>query len=246
MELSEVMDTIVELRKIINKEMESVPYGLRPSVSIAKAQAASQLDGLIEDVKSKTIPFSLVGLIATGDEQSIDSVAKFLTDNGGIVIDVAALYKQIASLVEPSYSIERIFCTTQYHLLVQGITVVATDLGYLEIEAPKFQEILCKTPTDTLNHIRNTLRDCGAGDQANKDLLTKQIIDAIIAGKIVSKQIPVLVMGVSSVEERAALSSLFGRITEFEFPPDFTPDVKNVTALFRVKKQQVQENEDNA
>ena len=235
--IKEISEDIETTNELLKREVDAVPYGVRPALRAQIIQASERLPKLLEEMKAVIVPSKVVGLFATGDKTSIDKTVEFLTQNGGIVLDAAQIYREITDLVEGSYSKDRTFCTTQFSLLVQGITEVGNDLGYLEIEAPKYKETICPDTAATLAHIRNTLRECHVGDQANVDLLTKGLIDAIVRDKIDSKQIPVIVIGVASVEERNTIATLFSRSVDFAFPLKFEPTAAKIVALFKAQKQ---------
>jgi hypothetical protein len=235
--IKEISNDIEAANDLLTKEVDALPYGVRPALRAQMIQASEKLPQLLDEMKSVVVPSKLVGLFASGDKTSIDKVAEFLTANDGVVIDAAQVYRTITDLVEPSYSRDRIFCTTQYSLLVQGITKIAGDLGYLEIESPKFKETICPDTASTLAHIKNCLRECRVGDQANVDILTKTVIDAIVKNEIDSKQIPVMVIGVTSTEERNAIAVLFSRAVDYVFPTKFEPSAQKIVALFKVQKQ---------
>ena len=236
---AEITDTAV----IASQEIEKVALGQRPAVQMSMIQASERLPKLLEEMEELAIPSRLVGLFADGDKTSIDKAAKIVTKEGGVVLDAAQLYRSVVDLVEPSYSKDRNFCTTQYSLVIQKISQIATDLGYLEIQPPKFKEAICPDTASTLQHVKNCLRECGVGDQATKDLLTKSIVDAIVRNKISSSQIPVMVIGANSVQERNAISVLFSRSVNYTFLPEFVPTVAKVAALFKEQKQKNLEEE---
>jgi hypothetical protein len=242
--IAEVSKDIETTTEIVNYVLEAVPSSQRPAVQTAMIQASERLPKLLDEMKEAVIPSKLIGLFADGDKTSIDKVAEFLTrenedgtNNGGIVLDAAQLYRSITDLVEGSYSRDRIFCTTQYSLMIQKISTIAIDLGYREIESPKFKETICPNTAATLAHIRNCLRECRVGDQANIDLLTKALVDAIVRNQIDSKQIPVMIIGVASMEERNAIATLFSRSFDYTFKVGFEPTAQKIVALFKAQKQ---------
>jgi hypothetical protein len=241
--ITEISEDISATNKVLHQEIEAVSYGQRPAVQISMTQAAERLPRLLEEIKDAVIPGRLVGLFATGDETALVKVAEFLKANEGIVLDASQMYRTIVDLVEPSYSRDRTFCSTQYHLMIQKVTEIGQNLGYQEIEAPKFKEAICPTTASTMAHIKRMLRDCKVGDQANTDLLTNTVVDAIVKGEIDSTQIPVMVIGVSSVEERNAIARLFNRSIDHTFPKGFDPTVKNITMLFKQQENGTQETE---
>jgi hypothetical protein len=234
--IAEVSKDIENTNQVISQEIEAVPYGQRPAVQIQVIQASEKLPRLLDEMRAIVIPSNLVGLFVSGDKEAMESTAKFLNDNEGVVLDAAQLYQSITDLVEPSYSADRLFCTTQYSLMVQKISQIATDLGYMEIESPKFREAVCKDAAATLAHIRSILRECRVGDQANIDLLTKTLVDGIVRNEIDSKQIPVMVTGVGSMEERNAIATLFSRSSDCVLPVGFVPTAAKIVALFKAQK----------
>jgi hypothetical protein len=237
--IRDIIKDIQNTNSILRKEIESVPYGQRPALQIAMIQASEKLPRLLSEIKQVVVPTRLVGLFASGDETSINKTAAFLVENEGIVLNANKIYQDIASRVEPSYSKDRLFCTTQYSLMVGAISDIGLELGYLEIESPKFKELVCKTFADTVTHIKNTLRECKVGDQANVDLLTNAVVDAIVKEEIDSKQIPVIVTGVTSIEERNAIATIFNKSIDFTFSPDFEPTAEKIVALFKSQSQSV-------
>jgi hypothetical protein len=242
--LAEVSKDVEETTRVVSQEIEAVHYTARPAVQMAMIQASERLPKLLDEMKSIVIPSKLVGLFASGDKTSIDKTAELLTKNEGIVLDAAQMYRSVTDLVEPSYSRDRVFCSTQFHLMIQKITSIAIDLGYLEIEAPKHRETTCPDTAATLGHIRRILRECRVGDQANIDLLTKSILDVIVREQIDSQKIPVMVVGVGSVDERNAIATLFNKSIDFTFPKDFDPTVAKIVSLFKEQKKVVDEQTD--
>lgn len=230
-------DIIAELentKAILDKEIETIPFSQRQAWSCAVVTARDKLPKLVEEIRNQIIPKTLVAVFASGDKQSIDKVSTFLIENEGLALDAEKLYRSVVDCVEPSYSSDRSFCSTQYHLMVHRLTEVGYELGYKEIQPPQFpKDKICKTESDTLIYVRELLRECGVGDQANVDLLAKEIVDTIIARRIDAKQIPVLITGVSCTQERNRIATLFNSSHDYNFQPNFDPTVRNVTAIFK-------------
>lgn len=233
--IQEIVKEIKNTNAILNQDIENIPYAQRPAVEIAITRAREKLPKLLEEIKQLVIPYRLVGLFATGNENSINEVGQFLAKNEGLVLDANKLYNDITALVEPSYGTEREFCTTQYHLMVQAVSSLAVDFGYLEVEPPKFINQMCPTKDDTLKLIKEVVRDCGAGDQINVDLIKKTIIDWVVRCNIEAKQIPVLIVGVTNPVEKNKIATLFCRTIDYNFEANFTVNAKTITALFSKK-----------
>jgi hypothetical protein len=240
MKPTEIFKEMAEHEGTLRKAREDVPYGHRPALDMAKVAAANRLLELKNEIRLAYIPNRLLGVFAQGDPNTINAVASFMIRNGEIVLSAESFYSSLADRVEPSYGVSRIFNTTQYNLLIQAISEIGTELGYQQIEAPKYEEKVCLTKADTINHIKTILRKVHIGDQANLELLTKKLIDIIVNYKIESKNILVLITGTDSVEEQNFLSQLFIKSSNFKFNPTFSVTQKNVVALF---KNQLQDEE---
>ena len=237
--VKEVIKEIAVLRETASMSVENVPWGQRPAFQMSVIQANQKIPELLKELKGICIPGRLIGLFAYGDKEAIEETGAFLIDNEGIVLDAEAVYRSVADLVEPSYGPERVFdVAPQMALLVQKISEIGINLGYWQIEAPKFQEAICKDYAATLSHVRNILRECGVGDQANIDILTNEVIDAIVKGVIDSKQIPVLVKGVSSIQEQNAIATMFNKTTTHTFKSNFEPTEKSIVAMFKKEEEQ--------
>ena len=244
--LTNIAAEVSNNNKILSMEVESVPFGQRPAIHVAKIQASQKLPVLLEEIKSVVIPSRLVGLFATGDLTAINDTINVLTfskdkegkTNGGIFLDVAQLYRSIVDLVEPSYGRDRTFSSLQYSIVIRKISEIGINLGYQEINPPKFASQICPDTASTMSHVRKMLRDCKVGDQANLDLLTNKVIDAIVRDKIDSKHIPVIVTEVNSQDEKNAIATLFSRIVDYKFPTGFIATSKTVAQLFREPKEE--------
>ena len=215
----EIIENIKKVNKTLHTDIDSVPYGQRPALQGSIIRASEKLPKLLEEIENIIFPNLLVGLFADGDKDSIDQVTTVLNKTEGIVLDAEKLYQTIVNLVEPSYGSDRKFCTTQYGLMVQELTAIATDLGYLEIVSPPFIEKVCKTRQDTANHVRECLSVNNVGNQLNVDLLKKEIVDKIVKEEIQSPQIPVMAINVSN--------------HQYTFKPNFYPTIKNIIAIFK-------------
>jgi hypothetical protein len=240
----EIIKEIQNTNAILHQEIESIPYAQRPAVQISMTRAAEKLPVLLDEIKSIVIPYRLVGLFAGGATTAIEEVAALLNKNEGLVLDANKLYNDITNTAEASYGCDREFSTTQYNLIVQGISNIAIDLGYLEIIPPKFVNKMCRTWLDTFNLVKDTIREFGVGDQLNVDLFKKQIIDWIVRCQIEAKQIPVLVTGVSEQAEKNQIATLFCRTIDYTFETTFVVNAKNITALFSKKQVDKTENKE--
>lgn len=239
--LPEISKDIENANALLKTELPAIPFGQRPAMHTAMINAGASLPLLLEELKNEVIPSRLVGLFATGDLTAINETIEFLTKSDGISLDANEMYRSIVDLVEPSYGPDRTFSTTQYSLMIRKVSDIGINLGYLEINPPKYSECICPDTLSTMMHVKKMLRSCKVGDQANIDLLTNKVVDVIVTNKISSKFIPVIITGVTSQEEKNAIATLFCQTTDHNFKKDFKPTQKTIQQLF---KQQAQENQE--
>jgi hypothetical protein len=237
MKPSEIFTEIDQHTENLKLSRDQIPYNNRPGFDIGQQTSRDTLLTLRSLIKSTYIPNKLVGLFPYGDFNAINSLCGFLISHEGIVLNADDIYSQITDSIEPSYGRDRVFSGPQFNLLIQTISKIGIELGYQQIEYPKYYEKACLTRQDTVKHVKTILRDSNIGDQLNYDLMMNKLVDTITAYKIDSKQIPVLVINTSSVQERNNLSRLFIKSSDYKLTPTFTINQKNVIALFKDQKQ---------
>lgn len=228
-----IEDVIAELAQahqdsVIN--LEDVPYDVRPGRAMAKQRAEEAAPLLEAELVSKTVPSRLVGVYASGDAAKITEAAAFLVENGGIVVDASKFYNEIAEYIEPSYG-DRVFRTTQYLRLTSALRSAVADIGLDKKTEPVYAETICETQAQTVDHVRNLIRNV-SGDEINLALLKKAIIDAVVERELTAKRIPALVLN-ATTPEQAGLSPLFSKTLEFNFKFDFEVTKDTVIKIFK-------------
>lgn len=222
---------VVATRAVAATNLEEVPYVVRPGRSIAKLQAQNDLPGLEAELLGRTVPGRLVGVFAVGDPAKIATVAAFLEENGGIILDAGKLYADLAEYVEPSYGEDRVFRTTQYMRLTSAFRQQAAEVGLTKTEMPSYTETTCETQARTAEHGRNLIR-AAAGDEVNLAVLKRAVVNAVVDRELAAKRIPVLVLNATAAEQ-AGLSPLFSKALEFDFQPTFEVDKESVVKIFK-------------
>jgi hypothetical protein len=231
-ELKEIIKEIKETEKTAIIRLDEVPYKNRGGMGIAIRTACERLPVLLDELAKAVIPSRLTAVYATGDEAIVTKVADFMRKNGGIVLDGNELYRNICKDIEPTYDNMHTFSTTQHGIMLNGIREIARSLDYAELPAPTYKETICKTPQDTINHVRSLIRG-SMGDTLSKKYLVKSLTDLVLKTATDVPRIPILVVDVPTPEEKANLSTLFTTNTDYKFSPDFIITSKTLSKIFK-------------
>ena len=220
-------------KKMANTDLENVSYNLRPGFAGAIIQAKAKLADLTTELTKAIVPSRLVGLFAKGDTEQ---VSKFFNDNGSLVVDANTTYKAMTDELETTFTSQRLWSDTQYSRLISELRNICTDQGYKDIAPPKQTEEMVPTYQDHLALIKRLVRGC-VGDAVAVKVITDQLINSIVEQKLESKQIAVLVIGVSSSEEKAALSALFTRQIDYTFSKGYVPNKANIQKILKQEEE---------
>jgi hypothetical protein len=231
-EIKEIIKEIRETEKIATTKLDEIDYRSRGGMGVAIRNACEHLPKLLEELKNTTIPHRLVAVFAKGDETVISKVSEFLLANGGLVMDANAMYRQVTDQVEPSYGPNRVFGTTQFHLLYDSLREIMGTVEQNELPAPKFIDSICPNTRATINHVRRLVR-AACQDNLSIAYLTKMLSNEIIKKALEAKQIPILVVDVSSPEEKVLINTLFAKATTYDFSKDFQVNKNSVIKLFK-------------
>lgn len=216
--MTSLLQQIKETEEHTRIEVSGVPYAMRSGWEMRKNQAIEALPGLMADLRKVTVPQRLVGIIASGDPKVVAEVAEFLASGGGVSVDAAGLYKQIAEKIEPTYSTDRFFRTNQFMGVGIFCQKVSESFGYNGVDLD-YLEAFCHTFDDSVAHIRDLIKK-SVGDRLLVGYLTAEITKTVAEKSLDAERLPVVVTG-SIDSERPGLRSLFARTAEFTFPADF-------------------------
>ena len=231
--IQEVFQDIKETKKTANIDIENVSYNVRPGFMANIVQAKTKLPDLLKELKDIVVPNRLVGLFAKGETEG---VAKFFVENGSLVADANEMYKFITNSVEETIIGQRLFSDTQYSRLVSELRFICIDQGYKEIPPPKQTEEKVPAYKDTLAVVKRLVRDC-VGDALAIKRMVDSILDTVLTNKMDAKQIAVLVTGIASSEEHAAISALFSRSVDYTFNKGYVPNKANIQKILKQEEE---------
>ena len=211
------------------------PIHIRSGIEGQVVTAKRRLPELRKEIQEATFPERVVAIFATcdvpGSKPLVDTEV-FLSQNGGIVLNADDVYREIADLVEPSYSSQRLYNTAQHNLTVQAMKIILERVGGLDImDVPRYKEAICKTYEDTVGHIRSimeTVPDNEIQLRHIRDEITFCVIEEGLAGKTV----PVLIYNFTEAEV-PALSKLFKKLIRHTFEADFEPSHDAIVKILK-------------
>lgn len=221
---------IASTRKAAQRNLSEVPLATRAGIEMRKRQAIEELPGLFAKLQKTVVPARLVGLVATGDPEKVGAIAELLVGNGGVVLDAAALYTDLAKKVEPSYNRERRFLQNQFAGIVARAQEIANEVAFDGLTF-EFNEDSCPTFEQSVAHIRKIVRG-GAGDRLNLAYLARQAATQIVERELAAEKLPALVTR-TIPGELPVLRSLFARSVVFEVPADFEVTKDSVLNVLR-------------
>ena len=237
--IKEIGEDLKAVKETLSREIESIPMGHRGGWACALVQANERLPILTKEIQNMVVPWRLVALFAFGDSKAISRTSEFLKQNEGVVVDASSLYTKIAERIEPSFDRHRWWGTVQYDIMCQELFKKASQLGYLFVDkAPAISEGACNTFEEVVDKVRQDIRNSGLGDPVMRQILTEEIVAQVIERGIEADQIPVIVTGVGSTAEKAALSTLFGVTFQRNFSSNFKVNKNNVLSLFNTEEKE--------
>jgi hypothetical protein len=231
-DIKEIIKDIKETEQTSLITSEEIPYKARGGMASKIRLACERLPELLKEIELALIPSKLIALYSSGDLGVISNVSTFIKETKGIVLNSNEMYQKVADRVEQTYSPNRTFTTTQHSVMLQQIREIALMFDYLELPAPKYQEAICPDSKCTLAHIKKCIRS-SIGDDLNIRFLKKYLVESVLKTKNPPKTIPILVLNVSSEEEKSVLNQLFNQTNSFNFKPDFEIDQKTIVKLFK-------------
>ncbi len=207
--IQQVLETLKDAQKLADTDPGSVPYNVRPGFTFRISEAQRQLTGLTEELLALTVPDRCLAVFAEGDKDVVQALADMLIEYDELVLDAGKLYRDLAATIEPAFTPDRIFNTSQFALLVTEFQNRMIDLGVERPDVFEYKDGACFTVGDTVKHVRTLVRSA-VGDDLLLRTLKKQIVDAVIAADLDGPKLPIFVIGADPVEI-PALSGLFSK-----------------------------------
>jgi hypothetical protein len=233
--VKEIIKDIQDNEREAATDLNNIPYKARASRAIIMRQACERLPVLLSELKVATIPTRLVAVFPAGSASVTKQVADFLKENGGVVINVNEWYEKMADAIEPSFAKDRFFSTQQFAYIMSEVRVMALQLGYDRMNPVNFDstmEVKCYDVKASTAHIKGIVRKA-LGDTMNVQKIAKELIETVLREGLDAKQIPVLVIGAQSLEEKTALTPLFIRSVDHNFSNTFAITKLNIAKVFK-------------
>jgi hypothetical protein len=234
-----LIEDIIGAQNTASTQMEDVPVSIRPAIEMRKEQASKALPVLMNSLWAQT-PRRLVAVSVGGDQEFLDEAAK-LIEGSGIVFGVGAFWDRVASEIEPSMGLDRIYRMTQHHILVNIFTAAKQeyneDFRYASAFLPQFSEICCPTHSDLVNHIRTMVAEADRTYPQDSKMLTSALKSTILKETVKSDlcnhKVPVLLLnpGELDIEE---FQTLFAKHSEAVLKE--TPTLESLINLFKNSK----------
>jgi hypothetical protein len=200
---------------------------IRSGIEGQVVTAKRRLPVLREEIAAATFPDRVVGIFGFyedrhGTKAAVDT-GTFLANNGGVILNADAVYREIADLVEPSYSQHRLYNTAQHGLTIQAMKII--------LDVPRYKEAICKDYAATVAHIR-TLMESVPGNDIQARYVRETILEDVIKDGLAGKTIPVLLIGWTT-EEAANLGKLFKKSVFHTFEAGFEPSQEAVVKILK-------------
>ena len=225
--IADLLTTIQQANNTIATPVETVHRTIAAGHQMRQQDARDALPGLKKQLTELTVPERLFALYATVSTAGTEA---FLSANGGVVLSVDRFWLDLADQVQlgPDHMVR----TTEHFILFRALENKGKDLEIGKTTVPDYREAICNTLPELAAWVRD--RALSAGNTAhNYQFLLNQILEQVIAGDIDGKKIPVLIVGNTSPQEQASLSSLFAKTGAHHFDEDFVPKLNTITDLFR-------------
>lgn len=178
--LEELIKKMDSVSKDATRNLEDIHPGVRGGWTARIAEAKEEMKKLRAEYK-KALLGNGVAIFLSGDSVKAGEFAKLIHDSGeGLVADAEALYKRLASVVEPTFGETRQWGVGQTHKLHMALQEVMSEIGLVEIPMPDVtKNPILRTTDEIVAHIRQIVRaSCGdafnslyMGEQALKDAL---------------------------------------------------------------------------
>ncbi len=220
--------------RVAGQSMDNVRLAVRAAVEVQVATAQREAGELRGRLTQQLSPQLLVGVFATpeSDDRAVAAAAAFLQTNGGVTLDAAELWAELAAAVDPVVTAERWLGVSAYSRLNLEVQELAGALGYTApLPSLEYREAQVASLADLQVEIRQRVTQ--AYPDLHRRRLLKRAVDQVVAMESCPPgKVPVLVVG-AAAEERANLAGLFARGADATLPPEFEADAKSVPELFK-------------
>jgi len=230
--LNQILAEMASQTLVANTSLDTVKVANKGSMGIAIADAAANIKVLRQEYATK-LSTRVVTIFLSGPISLQETFAKLAEEEGEtLTVDSQAIYKKMATDVEPTIGAQRQFGGTQANHLIRSLEEVARAAGAEFLAVPRLQEVM--TVNDFDEHVR-VIRDMirtQVGDDLNRRAIEARIIDLALEKRYSEKVIPVVVLG-SSPEEAILQEKIFtGNGIKVALGPDQIVDKEFVLSTF--------------
>lgn len=192
-----------------NQDLTNADFRTRPGREAAKRDAEEALAGVLAEYEHE-LHRSLAGLFVTGPTEAVNEFSRIAAEEGpAAVVDVSAMYVQIASRVEAVMRGDRIFEPSQFATMLLAMTEFANSLDLRMVPTPNYSgDVRLATFEDVVAHVRKVIRD-KLGDSLNEVSLLRQATEQAISLGFAKDTFPVVLKN-ATPEEAEGMAGFFG------------------------------------
>jgi hypothetical protein len=190
-----------------NRNLDSIPWGNRPSAEIAVAAAKDKLNIIEGKILNLLIPQNVCALFLEGDTSGFN---KLETVEGGVLFKADGLYTGIAEQIEFAIDGRRRFSVDNWQRYVDLLSRAQREAcpeEYYNFTTPEYQDAHVPTTKSLVNHIRK-LSQTTVGNDILCGQLKQAVVKQTVANKLTSLPVVVIITGATK-EEQTALAKLF-------------------------------------
>lgn len=197
---------VLEIQAGVNPE--DFPMESRASHTIVKRQAQDRFDELSMQYKSMLQDNLAVLFLVSDDEEK---QAKFLEladkEGASVVVDVNALYKRLANIIDSMFLNDRQYTPNHAHRLMQELVLEGRQVGVFNLTNLNYTPIFLNNLTETTTFVKQTVRN-GTGDGVNILAITKQVLNLALQKRLTGRMVPIIMTGITQ-EELPAFQQAF-------------------------------------
>lgn len=231
--LSEILEQIEQNQVLADTDPLGTPGLARAGFAVAIRQAKDTLTDLKKLYRTQ-IMSRAYDVFVFGNRTKATEFGKVAEAEGAVVVDAEELYQTLAQPIEASLGTEREFGPSQVALLIAGLKAVATDLGIINMNAPKLPGLVkMENAAVTLAHVRSMIR-AAVGDDLNKLYLGAAITNKALEAKYKASGLVVVVLNAMGPEDARGIAGLFAHhLPSVNLTSDVEIDVDTVHRAFK-------------
>lgn len=200
---------MADISTTANKKLEEIPASVQGAWSTAITNAKAELKATRAEYR-QVLLHNAVAILVGGDSAKVTEFVTLAKDEGGIVVDAAALYERLAQGVEPTLGDRRMWGIHQSHMLHKTLQEVMTELNLTELPMPaRTPDVVVESHQDLVAHIRKLIVD-GVGNELNALYVEEETAKRAFEIRYIGSTAPVLIVN-AEAGEATALAKSFGK-----------------------------------